>query len=103
MLQVQEDGVISLQVPQQLGHVGDAVWDDGQPLRLYVAWTGPEEGRPEQISWGPARGHTLLFRDNQMSVGAPSEEQLPPLVPVLTTQPLSTMEGRPSPPCLGQG
>lgn len=32
VLQVQEDGVLAHEVPQQLGHIGDAMRDDGQPL-----------------------------------------------------------------------
>lgn len=62
MLQVQEDGVLSHKVPQQLGHVGDAVRDDGQPLpaRHVAPGQALRRGQARQISWGLARGHSAL-------------------------------------------
>ena len=56
MLQVQEDGVLSHKVPQQLGHVGDAVRDDGQPLpaRHVAPGQALRRGQARQISWGLA-------------------------------------------------
>lgn len=62
MLQVQEDGVLAHKIPQQLGHVGDAVWDDGQPLPAHRMAPGQALGREQsrQISWGLARGCSAL-------------------------------------------
>ena len=62
MLQVQEDGVLSHKVPQQLGHVGDAVRDDGQPLpaRHVAPGQALRRGQARKISWGLARGHSAL-------------------------------------------
>ena len=40
MLQVQEDGVLAHEVSQQFCHVGDAMWDDRQPLPAHHVTPG---------------------------------------------------------------
>lgn len=74
MLQVQEDGVLTHKVPQQLGHVGDTMWDDGQPLlaRHVAPGQALQRGQGRQISWGQARSSSARedqrpsFRGNKM-------------------------------------
>lgn len=74
MLQVQEDGVLTHEVPQQLGHVGDTMWDDGQPLPARQVAPGQAlwRGQGRQISWGQAGSCSAgedqrpSFRGNRM-------------------------------------
>lgn len=72
VLQVQEDGVISLRKYTQLGHVGGRVWD-GQPLpalRHVAPGQALRGSRPGRSAGDrPEREATLLFRDNQMGGG----------------------------------
>lgn len=44
IFQVQEDGVLAHKVSQQFCHVGDAMWNDRQPLPAYHVTPGKALG-----------------------------------------------------------
>ena len=65
VLQLQEDGVVTHEVAKQLGHVRDAVRDDGQPLPVRHGTPGQALGGGRQVSGaqtdGALRGDVLAW------------------------------------------
>lgn len=55
MLQVQEDRVLAHKVAQQFRHVGDAMWDDSQPLPAHHVAPGKALGRGQGMSMSSQR------------------------------------------------
>lgn len=61
MLQVQEDGVLTRVVAQQLHHEGDTVWDDGLALAGLHEGLGEALRRSSAGHWGLRRGRGASF------------------------------------------
>lgn len=96
MLQVQEDGVLTDEVPQQLGHVGDTVRDDGQPLLARHVTPGQALGRGQARGCSVRGRQSPSFSGNRMRGGSHPEEQLLPPLSALAPTPVFSMPPRSS-------